>query len=250
MKLEYQPLLQVQRELQAIPRGMDRFRQYLRVMLNEKGDDVQLPPLVLMNPMAKDHVTAVLDAFVALGADGVAARALAAATEQLADVPGDFKASLVVVDDAGGGWTNRCAYEFDLRFKKAPDDKRFWIIGALWTSAVPNERSAAEGVLTAAYRTALVKQHGPARNLRDMMAQEGLAMARAGCTEPRLDADDIAYTREVLGPHLGAGDMRTAVECLFGDRAARSLGFTPRGVSAWAGLALALHDARTAARFL
>jgi hypothetical protein len=38
--------------------------------------------------------------------------------------------------------------------------------------------------------------------------------------------------------------MRTAIECLFGDAAGQTLGFTPRGLSPWAGLALALHDAR------
>ena len=61
---------------------------------------------------------------------------------------------------------------------------------------------------------------------------------------PTLDAEDIVYTREVLAPFLDADDMRTCIECLFGDAAARTLGFTPRGLSPWAGLALALHDAR------
>src|SRR6185295_8920043 len=87
-------------------------------------------------------------------------------------------------------------------------------------------------------------QHGPARTLRQMLTQEGQVMALAGCTEPTLDADDIAYTREVLIPYLDADDMRTCIECLFGDAAARTLGFTPRGLSPWAGPALALHDAR------
>jgi hypothetical protein len=69
-------------------------------------------------------------------------------------------------------------------------------------------------------------------------------MARAGCSGPVLDAEDIAYTREVLADYLDATDMRTCIECLFGDAASRTLGFTPRGLSPWAGLALALHDAR------
>jgi hypothetical protein len=77
-----------------------------------------------------------------------------------------------------------------------------------------------------------------------MLAQEGQVMALAGCTGPTLDAEDIAYTREVLIPYLDADDMRTCIECLFGDEAGRTLGFTPRGLSPWAGLALALHDAR------
>jgi hypothetical protein len=77
------------------------------------------------------------------------------------------------------------------------------------------------------------------------MAQEGHVMARAGCTRPTLDAEDLEYTRWVLGPLLEATDMRTAIECLFGDAAGRTLGFTPRGLSPRAGLALALHDARS-----
>jgi hypothetical protein len=77
-----------------------------------------------------------------------------------------------------------------------------------------------------------------------MMIQEGSVMAQAGCLGPSLVADDLEYTREVLTPYLEAEDKRTAIECLFGDAAGRTLGFTPRGLSPWAGLALALHDAR------
>jgi hypothetical protein len=69
-------------------------------------------------------------------------------------------------------------------------------------------------------------------------------MVAAGCTGPVFDEEDIAYTREVLIPFLDAVDKRTCIECLFGDGAGRTLGFTPRGLSPWAGLALALHDAR------
>ena len=50
--------------------------------------------------------------------------------------------------------------------------------------------------------------------------------------------------REVLIPYLDADDTRTCIVCMFGDAAARTLGFTPQGLSPWAGLALALHDAR------
>jgi hypothetical protein len=98
----------------------------------------------------------------------------------------------------------------------------------------------------AIYRMAYVQRHGLARTLRDKLAQEGQVMAAAGCTKPTLDEEDLAYTREVLDPYLDADDMRTAIECLFGDAAGATLGFTPRGLSPGAGLALALHDARIA----
>jgi hypothetical protein len=87
-----------------------------------------------------------------------------------------------------------------------------------------------------------MQQHGCPKTVREMLAQEGAVMARAGCTTPHLDPEDIAYTREGLKPFLDADDQRTAIELLFGDAAGRTLGFTPRGLSPWAGLALALHD--------
>jgi len=69
-------------------------------------------------------------------------------------------------------------------------------------------------------------------------------MAMADCVGPTLDPEDIEYTREVLVPYLEATDKRTIMECLFGDGPGSTLGFTPRGLSSWAGLAVALHDAR------
>ena len=257
MNLEYVPLLRVQRELHGLPRSYARFRRYLRTILSEDGTGVELPSLLVMNPMGKDHVTALLDSLLALDADGVAARAASKASARLAHESGDFKIALVVADDLKGAWTNRYAVEFTLRF--GPDHVRFksgaaaglprwlehfWITGVIWSSAPATERTVQEAILTAAYRTAYARRHGPARALRDMLTQEGRVMALAGCTGPLLDAHDLAYTREVLAPDLDASDMRTAVECLFGDSAGRTLGFTPRGLGDWAGLALALHDAR------
>src|SRR5437867_3474088 len=110
MKLDYVPLLRVQRELQGLPRNYVRFQQYLRTMLNQ--DRVELPTLGIMNPMGKDHVTALLDALLALDADALAAQAAADASGALFDVPGEFKIALVVADDLMGAWTNRFDYEF------------------------------------------------------------------------------------------------------------------------------------------
>lgn len=80
-----------------------------------------------------------------------------------------------------------------------------------------------------------------------MLEQEGYAMARAGCTTPALDADDLEYTRTVITPLLDAHDRATVIPCLFGDAAAAALGYPSQGLSDRAGLALALADAR--ARF-
>src|SRR5438309_8889120 len=115
MNLTYVPLLQIQRELQGLPRNYERFRQYLHT-ISPDGTILELPPLGIMNPMGKDHVTALLDALLALDADGIATRALADASAQVANDSGDFKVALVIADDLMGGWTNRYDYEFSIRF--------------------------------------------------------------------------------------------------------------------------------------
>jgi hypothetical protein len=251
MKLRYVPLLSVQQEIQGLPKNRARFMQYLRTIMNADGTGPELTPLLLANPMAKDHVTALLNALIAFDADGVAARTVVEASAQLADEPGEFDAGLVVVDDLRGGWTNRYAAEYTIRFQSGPPPAnpprwmtRRWLFGALWSSEPATERAVREAMATAIYRMAYVQRHGPARTLNEKLAQEGYVLAAAGCTAPTLDADDLDYTREVLTPYLDADNMRTAIECLFGDAAGSTLGFTLRGLSPWAGLALALHDAR------
>ncbi len=200
--------------------------------------------MLAMNPMAREHVTVLLESLLTLDADGIGASAAAEAADQLADEAGDYQTCLVVSDDLMGGWTNRWAYEFDFRVGYGPHGKRFWgPIGLLWSSEPPSEQAAREAVLTAVHRTAYMQRHGPPKNLREVLNQEGWVITQSGCTGPTLVDEDIDYTREVLAPFLNATDKRTIIECLFGDVAGATLGFTPRGLSPWAGIALALNDA-------
>lgn len=171
MRLDYEPLLRIRREIQGMPFGLKRFREYLRKIWNCYETDFELLPLIMANPMGKGHVTALLDALLELDAEGIAAAAAIEASAKLADVPGEFKAAIVVVDDLMGGWTNRYDYEFTLRFGKGRDPdrsrlprvaelvppkwtKHVWVTGVLWSSEPPSARSVREAILTAAYRVA------------------------------------------------------------------------------------------------
>jgi hypothetical protein len=254
MNLEYVPLLQIQRDIQEMPRGMDRFRHYLRTVGAKDSPTLELPTLLIMNPMGKDHVTRHLDALLAMNAENIAADAVHEAAGQVTMIPGDFKIGLVIADDAGGGWTNRCDYEFTLRFPRGRTGptardlprwlKHFWIHAVLWSSEAPTETAVREAILTTIFRAAYLAKHDFPNTLRDMLTQEGDVLARAGCSGPVLDAAELAATRAILQPLLDAVDKRTVIECMFGDEPASTLGFTPRGLRPWAGIALALHDSQ------
>jgi hypothetical protein len=241
VKLTFLPLLQIQRDLYAVPRGMERFREYIKTMTDAETGDLALP-LVAMNPMGKDHVPALIDEYIALGAEHIAEEALA--TAQGVDLQRAFKVCLVVSDDLKGGWTNRWTSEFGHRIESAAIRNRGWLTALLWTSEPASATAVREGVLTEIYRAEYLQTHRPAKTLREMLAQEGYATARAGCLTPALDPDDLEYTRTVIAPHLDARDRATMIACLFGDSAALALGYSPQGLSDRAGLALALSDAR------
>jgi hypothetical protein len=251
MQVHYVPLLPLQRQFQDMPRDRSRFRAYLREVLNADGTGPERAPLLRANPMAREHVTALLDALLALDADGVAARTAQEAAAVYEHLPGEYDVGLVVVDDLRGGWTNRYAAEYTMRFESGPPPEprprwmtgRPWIYGSLWSSEPANAELVRAAIATAIHRLTYVQQHGRAPTLRARLAQEGHVLAAAGCTAPNLDADDLAYTREVLSPFLDAEDQRTTIECCFGDAASRTLGLSPQGLSPWAGLALARHDA-------
>ena len=75
--------------------------------------------------------------------------------------------------------------------------------------------------------------------LREILQQEAAAQTEFA----RLDIEELAYTHEVLMPHLDTPIeiMPVIVAALFGDSAAVSLGYPPLGLSDNAGLSLALQ---------
>lgn len=241
MKPVYLPLLQLQRDLYAMPRGMERFREYIKTMTDAETGDLALP-LVAMNPMGKDHIPAMIDAYIALSADQIAADAVAESGIAFAR---EFKLCLVVSDDLKGGWTNRWASEYSHRIESQAFLKRGFITGLLWTSEPVSATKVRESILTSLHRAHYLQTHAWPSTLGEMLRQEGIAMARGGCTTPSLEPDDLAYTRSVIEPHLDAQDRATVIPCLFGDTAATALGYPPQGLTDRAGLALALRDART-----
>ena len=240
MRLSFLALLQIQRDLYALPRGMERFNEYIKTMTDPVTGDLALP-LVAMNPMGKEHIPALIDQYIALGAEQIAQDAMASVD---ADFDRAYKVGLVVSDDLKGGWTNRWASEFGHRIEAYAFQKRGFITALLWTSEPASAERVREEVLTSIYRVEYLQSHPAPTTLSGMLEQEGYAMARAGCTTPALDEDDLEYTRTVIAPHLDAHDRATVIPCLFGDPGAAALGYPPQGLSDRAGLALALSDAR------
>jgi hypothetical protein len=240
VNLEYVPLLALQRNILGIPAGPERFREYLRQMLEPDTLELRLP-LVAMNPMAGPRAVDRLDELIAIGADGVAAAAVEQASAAVAGATGSYRMTLVLADDANGAWTHRAAAELAHRRGEAALENRGWLTGMLWASESYTDSDVREEVLTTIHRAAYIAARGPARTLRQLLVQEGNAMRLAGARNPVLEPHAFIRAREHLRPHLDRDEHGVLIAALFGDVAARELGHEPLGVPARAGLALALH---------
>jgi hypothetical protein len=222
------PLLAVQRAIYELPPGPERFQRYVETL----RDDAE--PLSAMNPMGKAHCPALLDEYLALDADSVGERALRNALTTLEPGAIPRRATLVLVDDLKGGWTNRTAHEYNRRVpEKVVAD---WLSVFLWTSEPPSVESVENAVKTALHRSAWLLRNGPPKTLRDVLAQE-----RFAADWPPLVGEEREDAVQVIRPLLDtpATNMPIVVAALFGDEGAASLGYPPLRLKKNAGLRLA-----------
>jgi hypothetical protein len=231
--IQHVPLLTTIRPLYDIPREASlRFPRYLALLGNTAT--TVIPPLGVMNPMAKAHIATVLDQLISAGIDTLAQQWITEAEAQLGDL-GDYRHGFGMADDVAGGWTERSATEMRLRF--APPYQQ-WLTTVLFASdsiSIPHIRSL---VRTTCYRHYSQMQHGVPHDLTTMLQQEQGAL-RFGNITPTLASDDLAYTDHIIRPYLTATDYPTLVAVLWGDEVARHNGFPPLGFSRDAGLAWA-----------
>jgi hypothetical protein len=243
MPLEYFPLLEKQRELYKVPLGQERFDAYIKLTVGDatKTEDIGLPPLIWVNPMAKTQALEYLDTLLSLGAEDIAYHAMQEAQQKL-DIKESFKVSVVLMDDLKGGWTNRYLNEARDYLEAADAVKTYgWITVPCWTGDEPSGLAVKQNVLAYIFRTLYVLEQGKAGTLQDVLKQEGLTQKFAGFKQ-WLEPDDLDYSREVIAPHLDTKHYPTQFACLFGDEAAKAVGYSAMGLSARAGFAVALAD--------
>lgn len=249
MQIDYIPTLPVLRELYEKPRDMDRFRWYLAQMLgeNEEGELDVVLPITAANPVGREHCLDAVNALLTIDADAVAKAAFEEAAASFADLPQTVRATVTLLDDARGGWTNRYLTEaaarmaVDARALRANEKRRLAVLPC-WSSQTYTAADVVAEARATLYRYAHLQQHGPPVTLRDIMRMDGAARRFGGYT-PQLDAEELAYTAEVIAPYLDSTDYALQFACLFGDEPARSVGYTAQGLSPYGGFELALAQA-------
>ena len=251
MKFELVPILEKLRDLYLIPRGPDRFQAYIDLAIGGASvtKNIPYPPLIAVNPMAKEHALEFVESLLILEVETVAQAVLEEANVRLESVEYSrtIKVGLTVLDDLKGSWTNR-TFNDAARFKVGETlEKTGWVCVPVWTSEIPNLEELRMVVLEAACRAAFVVQHGDPKTLREMIHQEGAVAAFAnrklGFDNLEIEREELEYSRAVIAPHLESTHQPTVIACLYGDEAAKELGYPPLGLSKNAGFQIALAAA-------
>ncbi len=265
MKIELIPTLHIQRELYEMPRDMVRFNWYIEQMtrVNAAGEREVVVPIGAVNPMGKPHCLVAVNALIALDAERVAEQAAHEAEQRLSFVNATARLCINLLDDVGGGWTNRYFSEAGFRMgaersEHAKQIRNFAVVPC-WSSEVYTPERIRQETLVTVYLYAWFHVQGVPKMLKEIMRMNGFAGKFASAPSPvrtgegadglchrrggGLDADDLAYTREVIQSYLDSTEFAITFACLFGDAAARECGYEPMGLSARAGFALALDEA-------
>lgn len=251
MRLTLVPGLEMQRGLYDVGElySMERYAAYKALMV----DGPEVLPLGDFSPMGKRQ-PGYLDALLALGAEEQARADLLELELAPWTLAADFRVLLVVVDEPGNGWTQRWLTDAEWRFRaeKLPKSSeqtptRRWVTVQLWTHTEPAHAYRKSQLWAAVRRAAWQAVHGLPLTLEQMLAQEGAALAWGGGllngTPLSFEPADLAYTREVLAPLLHSTHWPTCLAALYGDEAAREVGFPPLGLSPLAGFSLAVFEA-------
>jgi hypothetical protein len=241
MKLEFVPILSIAKEFYQVPLGMERFDAYIKAM-GAYHDDIALVPMVGMNPMAKPHVSEKINELIALEVEAAIETELSNLEQAFMDFPGFFKVGICVADDVKGGWTNRYLNDCGSRFfEVCAIQKRPWVTVILWASETYTYQKIRAILQAQVFRTIYRLQFGDAKTLLEHLTQEGQALAFAQNTV-KLEFDDLEYSREVIAPYLTSTHFPTIFASLYGDEAAKNVGYPALGLSSNAGFELALFD--------
>jgi hypothetical protein len=254
MKIELIPTLHIQRELYEMPRDMARFNWYIEQMtrMNAAGEREVVMPINAVNPMGKPHCLVAVNALIALDAEEIAKQAALEAEERLSFVDATARLCINLLDDVGGGWTNRYFSEASFRMgaersEHAKQVRNFAVVPC-WSSEVYTPERIRQETLVTLYRYAWFAVKDVPKTLKEIMHMNGFAGKFASSPSPVRTGEgwgegEMAYTHEVIQPHPASTDFALNFACLFGDAAARECGYEPMGLSAHAGFALALAEA-------
>jgi hypothetical protein len=245
-----EPILQACRNIYDLEGVMERYNAYVHLMTEARGEFLPLGSFSPMGKRQKDF----LDGLLAQNAENHALEVANAALSEL-ELLQTYRIALVVVDEPRNGWTQRYLTDAEWRFApphSIPKSNKpriadaLWVTVQLWTTEfdgterLPGLEYVRQETRAALSRAKYQNSNGLPTTLEQMLRQKAFVLRFSGEQIP-LPTDELEYTKSVLEPLFSSRHYPTNFAAFYGDEAAKSVGFSPLGVSARAGFGLALQ---------
>ena len=242
MPFESLPVLDIMIQFYQQERGRKRFEEYLALMYDKKDDALKLP-LPLFNPMGKDHVPEKLNELKNLNVESIIEECcrkvsnVLAASEQI--LPHSYNVSLSLADDLMGGWTNKYSTDYSNCFAPKGLLNRHFVTPIFWTSETYNEAQIRQRVSKTLWRTVYHLQNAYSTNLLEHLQQEAFVIDQIGFNAPAVHHDEYQLIVDFVRQEKNSESRAKIITFLYGDQAAKSLGYLPLGFNENNGFELA-----------
>jgi len=232
------PLLEILRDFYALPRDPNiRFPHYRALI----GTETTLthPPLIHMNPMAREHIHVYIQKLLELDIDHAACM-LVPTVAQALGYSSALMHGIGIADDVAGGWTSTADIDMKRRFAAHSNANGAWCSTVLLASEPPTYASVTAEIMAAIVRHHWQSHHGNPLLLREMLAQEQ-AVSSVVKQQIQETAEEYEYTTQCITAYMDESAYPTIVAVLLGDDSAASLGYSRHGFGRHAGLHYAQH---------
>jgi len=230
MRFESLPLVDLMIEYYGLPRGFERFQEYIRLLTGDSKDDMQIP-IVAFNPMGKEHVLDKLNELKLIDAEKIISNCISEINPEIIGQNADriFKVSLSLADVLKGGWTNRYTTDYQTKFNNSAFLKRNFCTVMFWTSDEITVDLVLARTREFLYRTIYQLEHTKPETLEEHIRQEAYVSNKAN-PYPGTKIEDLDYYQIIYELNHTTIYYPFIFNFLYGDKAAMDLGYTPIGI--------------------
>ncbi len=224
------PVLTTMLDFYAKPRTIERFQDYLKLLQGSSPNELLLP-LGGFNPMGKEHVLAKLRELQALNVEEIMLETIQQWNAEHAKPAEEtvFQVAFNLSDDLKGGWTNRFATDYDMKFNCAGLVNKKFCTPIFWSSEEFSLQLIRERTRASLVRTHYFLNQRKPKTLSDHVAQERYV----NCFAPKTDAaplTDFDAMHLYYQEHAHSESYAIIFNFFYGDEACKALGFPHYGI--------------------
>ena len=238
MKFTFLPILDELILFYQQDRKRERFYDYLNRIIDEQGELKR--PLPLLNPMAKDHILDCLEDLKTLKVEEHLQDCIHQINQEIDSFAfPDFKICFILADDWKGGWTNRYSTDYSNTFQSKGLLKRRFCTPIFWTSETYSAQLIKTRSLACMWRTLFQLQHQWPQTLEEHIRQEAFVQQKLGSEAPKLEEEELFCIYSIYEELKKKTDRSILIPFLYGDQAAKELGYSEIGAFDFMGFQLA-----------